>query len=411
MTTSLSAVQAVVPAAEDAPELHQALELAASSTEWMLEQQIAIARIPAPPFHEAERARYVEQLFRELALEEVHRDAVGNVLGLRPGRDDDSLILVSAHIDTVFSPGTEIHIRQEGSRWVGPGIGDNAAGVAALVTLIRAMQESRMATRTSILFAANVGEEGEGDLRGMKAIFSDENLSRRIRAVVVIDGSSTERLINQALGSRRFEVVVTGPGGHSWADFGLPNPIQALSRAVSRLVEVSLEDRPRSTLNIGEIAGGTSVNAIPATASMKIDIRSEAEDEIDRLESELRKAVAEALMEENAWARKKSAPLSSEIREIGRRPGGEVALSAKIIEVFRAVDDHLGIRTVFQRSSTDANVPISLGFEAVAIGSGGRSGASHSLQEWIEPVGREIALQRILLGVALLSGPVAEEAK
>ena len=411
MTTSLSAVQAVVPAAGDAPELHQALELAASSTEWMLEQQIAIARIPAPPFHEAERARYVEQLFRELALEEVHRDAIGNVLGLRPGRDDDSLILVSAHIDTVFSPGTEIRIRQEGSRWVGPGIGDNAGGVAALLTLVRAMQESRMETRTSILFAANVGEEGEGDLRGMKAIFSDKNLNRRIRAVVVIDGSSTERLINQALGSRRFEVVVTGPGGHSWADFGLPNPIQALSRAVSRLVAVSLEDRPRSTLNVGEITGGTSVNAIPATASMKIDIRSEAEDEIDRLESELRKAVAEALMEEDAWARKKSAPLSFEIREIGRRPGGEVALSAKIIEVFRAVDDHLGIRTVFQRSSTDANVPISLGFEAVAIGSGGRSGASHSLQEWIEPVGREIALQRILLGVALLSGPVAEAAQ
>lgn len=411
MTTSLSAVQAVVPAAGDAPELHQALELAASSTEWMLEQQIAIARIPAPPFHEAERARYVEQLFRELALEEVHRDAIGNVLGLRPGRDDDSLILVSAHIDTVFSPGTEIRIRQEGSRWVGPGIGDNAGGVAALLTLVRAMQESRMETRTSILFAANVGEEGEGDLRGMKAIFSDKNLNRRIRAVVVIDGSSTERLINQALGSRRFEVVVTGPGGHSWADFGLPNPIQALSRAVSRLVAVSLEDRPRSTLNVGEITGGTSVNAIPATASMKIDIRSEAEHEIDRLESELRKAVAEALMEEDAWARKKSAPLSFEIREIGRRPGGEVALSAKIIEVFRAVDDHLGIRTVFQRSSTDANVPISLGFEAVAIGSGGRSGASHSLQEWIEPVGREIALQRILLGVALLSGPVAEAAQ
>ena len=368
-----------------------------------MDQQVQIASIPAPPFQEEERASHVEALFRELGLEQVRRDTEGNVLGLRPGVDNDSLVLLSAHIDTVFQPGTDIKLRQEGSRWWGPGIADNAAGVAGMLAIVRALEESKVQTRSGLLFVANVGEEGEGNLRGMRALFEDDDLRRRIRFAVIIDGSSSERLINRALGSRRYEVIVRGPGGHSWADFGLPNPIQALSRAVTRLLDVSRGENPRSVLNVGAIEGGTSVNAIPATASMKIDIRSEEEGEMIRMEEALREAVEEAVMEENAWARKKSAPLQSDVREIGRRPAGEVSPGSRIVRVFRAVDDSLGIRTVLQQSSTDANIPISLGVQAVAIGAGGRSGSSHSLQEWYEPAGREVALQRILLGALLLA--------
>lgn len=404
MTSSSSVAQVRVPEAGQAPALDRALSVLSASLEWTMQHQVRVAEIPAPPFHEGRRASFVEALFRELGLEEVHRDAVGNVLGLRPGLDPQSIVLVTAHIDTVFPPETDIQIRRQGNRWVGPGIADNAAGVAAMLTVVRSLQEARVRTRSSLLFVANVGEEGEGNLRGMQALFEDAGLHARIRSVVVIDGSSSERLITQALGSRRYEVIVRGPGGHSWADFGLPNPIQALARAITRLLDVSSESNPRSVLNLGEIRGGTSVNAVPTEASMKVDIRSEDDAEMERLETALREAVSEAVMEENAWARRKSAPLEAEVREIGHRPSGELPPTAGIVRAFRAVDDHLGIRTVLQRSSTDANVPISLGIEAVAVGAGGRSGSSHSLQEWYEPAGRELALKRILLGVVLLAG-------
>ncbi len=404
MSTSLPATQESVAAVAELPAIQEAVKVFSREANWIMQQQVRVTTIPAPPFQEEQRAFYLAEQFKALGLEDVNIDDTGNVLGTWPGADPERVILLSAHIDTVFPPGTNVEVRQEGKRWFGPGIADNATGVAALLALIRAIEEAGLRTRADILFVGNVGEEGEGNLRGMQALFADPELRQRVRAAVIVDGSSAERLTTKALGSKRFEIIVTGPGGHSWADYGLPNPIQALSRMVHRLSALELSVRPRTILNVGEIDGGTSVNSIPARAVMKIDIRSEAEEEIDRLEEALRKAVHEAMAEENAWARKKSSPLQVEIVMIGRRPAGEIASSARVVKVFRSVDDHLGIQTLVQRSSTDANIPISLGVEAVAVGGGGRSAASHSLQEWFDPEGRELALKRILLAVALLAG-------
>ncbi|MFQ5663910.1 MAG: M20/M25/M40 family metallo-hydrolase, partial [Terriglobia bacterium] len=318
------------------PAVQRAAAFFVRESEWILQQQIRATSIPAPPFHEEQRARYLEEQFRALNLENVRRDAIGNVLGERPGADPEHIVMLSAHMDTVFPPGTEVDVRREGNRWVGPGMADNGAGLAALLALARALQVSDLRTGASLLFVANVGEEGEGDLRGMRALFTDPALRRRVRAVIALDGSHPERLTAEALGSTRFQILIHGPGGHSWADFGLPNPIQALARVITRLSSVALSERPRAVLNIGEIEGGTSVNAIPYQASMKVDIRSEMQSEIERLEHLLRIAVTEGVAEENAWARVKGALLVSEIKVIGHRPAGELPATARILEVFRA---------------------------------------------------------------------------
>ena len=404
MNTALSATQASAQAAEMLPGVQRALRVLRADADWIMEQQVRVTLIPAPPFHEEKRALYLEEGFRKLGLSDVHRDEVGNVLGTRPGADPNRVVLVSAHLDTIFPPETVVEVRQQGTRWVGPGIADNAAGLAALLGLIRALEQSGLRTKATLLFVANVGEEGEGNLRGMQALFARPEFRRRVQAAVIIDGSTAERITTRALGSKRFEIVVEGPGGHSWADFGLPNPIQALARVVQRLTDVMLPTNPRSVLNIGQIDGGIAVNSIPARASMKVDVRSEAEREIERLEKTLRTAVAEAVTEENAWARTKRTPLTAEIRVIGHRPAGDLPSSANILRVFRSVDKHLGIRSLMQRSSTDANIPISLGVEAVAVGGGGRSASSHSLQEWYDPAGRGLALKRILLALTMLAG-------
>jgi len=404
MSASLPAADLSVESVEKNPAVRQALDFFMRESEWILQQQIRLTSIPAPPFHEDERALYLEEQFKLLGLANVRRDAIGNVLGEHVGSNPEHVVLVSAHIDTVFPPGTDIEVRHEGDRWIGPGIADNGAGLAGLLALARALQESGLRTKATLLLVANVGEEGEGDLRGMRALFADAALRRRVRAAIALDGSSAERLTTKALASKRFHVTVRGPGGHSWADYGLPNPIQALARAVSRLTAVSIPAQPRTVLNVGEMQGGASVNAIPYEASMKVDIRSEVEEEINRLEQALLMAVAEGVAEENASARAKGVSLTVSMQSIGHRPGGELPSTARLLGVFRAVDNHLGIKTSIQRSSTDANIPISLGIEAVAVGGGGHSGASHSLREWYDPQGRELGLKRVLLALALLAG-------
>jgi len=402
MSPHLRATDVNVAAVEKLPGIQQAYQFFTEQAAWILAEQIRITQIPAPPFAEAERARYFQEQFQRLGLVNVRQDEVGNVLGEYPGRGSE-LVIVSAHLDTVFLPETPIEVRRDASRYLAPGISDNSNGLVTLLALVRALREGGIQTRATLLFVANVGEEGEGDLRGVKHLLKDAARRERLRAMVVIDGSSNERLTRRALASKRFEVVIRGPGGHSWADFGLPNPVHALARVVSESTRFRIPKRPRTVFNVGKIAGGTAVNAIPYEASMKIDIRSESAAEITRLEAALRKAVERAVRAENQAAQRKE-KLSFELRVIGERPGGEVPESARIVEVFRAVDRHLGIQTQFHTSSTDANVPIALGLEAVAVGGGGRGGASHSLREWYEPTGREAGLKRILLAVLLLAG-------
>jgi acetylornithine deacetylase/succinyl-diaminopimelate desuccinylase-like protein len=339
-------------------------------------------------------------------------DAVGNVTGLIPGAGSSqgsAVVSISAHIDTVFPAGTPLSVRQEGRKLYGPGISDNAAGVTALLALASAIKSLDLPHAAPLLFIGNVGEEGEGDLRGMRHIFSESQHKDSIAASVVIDGAGTDTIIAEALGSRRFEITVRGPGGHSWSDFGAPNPIAALGNAFHLFSQTRVPTSPKTTFNVGVISGGTSVNSIPESASMRVDIRSASPFEIERLELELRRAVEQAVVEETRAGASRNlsrhaAQLTTEVRVIGNRPAGELASDANILRVARAVDAHLGNTAQIQRASTDANIPLSLGREAIALGAGGRGGGAHTLQEWFDSSGREFGLQRLLLVVLALSG-------
>jgi tripeptide aminopeptidase len=389
-----------------------ALPQVQAAVEWFRQQeteftrwQLELAGIPAPPFGEAKRAEWLRAKFNEIGLEQVHIDEVGNVLGAMAGAAEGA-VSVSAHIDTVFPAGTAVNPRLQGRKLYGPGISDNAAGVTALLALALACRRFSLPHGAPLLFIGNVGEEGEGDLRGIRHIFFESEWREKISASVVIDGAGTDTIIADALGSRRFEVTAQGPGGHSWTDFGAPNPIVAISRAIALFSETRVPTSPKTTFNVGVISGGTSVNSIPESASMRVDIRSSSAFEIERLELELRSAVKQAVREEDSDARSGGTAdreLEALIKVIGNRPAGELDRKSRILQLVRAVDSYVGNSAQLQRASTDANIPISLGREALAIGAGGHGGGAHTLQEWFDPAGRELGLQRALLLVLALA--------
>lgn len=370
--------------------------------------QMQVTALPSPPFGEAQRSAWMEAKFRDLGLEDVQRDELGNIFGVRRGKEPWSkFVAVSAHIDTVFPAGTRIEVRREGERLYGPGISDNSAGIAALLAMISAMREARLETHAPLLFIGNVGEEGEGDLRGMRHIFAQEKWRDSIERLLVIDGAGMDSIVAEALGSRRFEVTVRGPGGHSWSDFGLPNPIVVLAQAIAKFSRTPLPTSPKTTFNVGIIEGGTSINSIPESATMRVDLRSAAGAEIDKLEAALRATLEEAVMGARPERRSTRPTLSYEVRTIGSRPAADLPLQARILQAVKAVDAHLKNEATIHRASTDANIPLSLGIEAVAIGAGGTGGGAHTVHEWYEPAGRDLALKRILLSILALAG-VAE---
>ncbi|MGA2458922.1 MAG: M20/M25/M40 family metallo-hydrolase, partial [Terriglobales bacterium] len=334
-------------------------------------------------------------------------DEVGNVFGVRPG-GGNRFVALSAHIDTVFPAATPLNIRQQGSRLYGPGVSDNGAGIAAMLAVASVCGSARLSHGLPFLFIGNVGEEGEGDLRGMRHVFATPRWRDAIAYSVVVDGAGSDTVVAEALGSRRFEVIVRGPGGHSWSDFGAPNPIIALSRAIEVFRQTPVLAAPKTTFNVGTIRGGTSVNSIPESASMRVDLRSTSMAEIDRLERTLRLALEQAIALENRDAAqhgtRRLAVVKSEVLEIGNRPAGELAPGARVLKVIRAVDAQLGNTAQVQRASTDANIPLSLGREAIAIGGGGSGGGAHTLQEWYDCHGRDLGLRRILLTMLTLAG-------
>jgi tripeptide aminopeptidase len=371
--------------------------------------QLDLARIPSPPFGEAARATWVANKFRELGLDDVHNDDVGNVFGIHPGFGRNYVAL-SAHMDTVFPAGTPLNVRQQGNRLFGPGVSDNGAGLTAMLAIATLLRSVRIRHALPFLFIANVGEEGEGDLRGMRHIFSAPRWKDSIAYNLVLDGAGSDTIVAEALGSRRFEVIVRGPGGHSWSDFGAPNPILVLARAIQAFAQTPVPSSPKTTFNIGVIRGGTSVNSIPESASMRVDLRSTSMAEMERLESALRLALEDAVADESkaiegrAASQRRASGVSCEIVVIGNRPAGELDPNARILQVIRAVDAHLGNASQVQRASTDANIPLSLGREAIAIGGGGTGGGAHTLQEWFDCSGRELGLKRILLTLLALAG-------
>jgi len=398
--------QAQGPRLPDNPRVRAALDWFTPNISWVNDQQARITEIPAPPFQEAQRAAAVKELLAEAGLT-AQIDKAGNVIGELRGVNEKEIVVVAAHLDTVFPPATDVKVHRDGSRMAAPGISDNGTGVAALLALARAVQFAHLKPRRTVLFVGDVGEEGEGNLRGMRAIV--DTYRAKLKAVVVLDGSGTDYVTTKALASRRLEALITGPGGHSWSDFGMPNPINALVRGSVRFINTKVPASPRTTFNIGQVEGGTSVNSVPHEARLKVDIRSESEDELTRLESALRECIAAGVRDEMDSARDRSkGRLEGKVELLGSRPGGELAPDSPLLAALRAADEAVGNQSRIERSSTDANIPLSLGIEAISIGAGGNGGGAHSLQEWYDSAGREAGLKRALLTVLGVSG-VAEE--
>jgi acetylornithine deacetylase/succinyl-diaminopimelate desuccinylase-like protein len=394
------------PQFADLPEVRAALDSFSRNLAWINDQQVRLTEIPAPPFQEAQRAAAIKALFSSSGLE-VQIDKAGNVIGEFRGANEKEIVVLAAHLDTVFPPSTEVKVRREGERLLGPGISDNGTGLAALVAIARACHEAHLKPRRTILFVADVGEEGEGNLRGMRALV--DAFKPKLKSVIVLDGSGTDHVTTKALASRRLEATIAGPGGHSWSDFGMPNPINALVRGSVRFINTKVPVAPRTTFNIGQIEGGTSVNSIPYEAKLKVDIRSESEDELTKLESALRECIAAGVRDEMESARDRSkGKLEWKVELLGTRPGGDLPLTSPLLAALRAADEYVGNQSRIERSSTDANVPLSHGIDAISIGAGGSGGGAHSLQEWYEPAGRELGLKRVLLTLLGVSG-LAEE--
>jgi len=391
------------------PQVQTALAWFKPHLNWINDEQARLTEIPAPPFAEEKRAEAVKVLLAAFGLD-VHLDKAGNVIGELRGMNDREVVLIAAHLDTVFPPDTDVKVRREKDRMYAPGISDNGTGLVSLVAIARALHEARLKPQRTILFVADVGEEGEGNLRGMRALV--DSYRDKLKAVIVLDGSGTDHVTTKALASRRMEAIISGPGGHSWSDFGIPNPINALVRASVRFLNTRVPGSPRTTFNLGQIEGGTSVNSIPHEAHLKVDVRSESEDELLRLENALRECMAAGVRDEMESSRDRSkGKLEWKLEILGSRPGGELASDSPLLAALRAADDFTENTSRIERASTDANIPLSLGIDAIAIGSGGNGGGAHSLQEWYEPSGREKGLQRALLTILGASGIAAEKGK
>jgi len=388
------------------PEVRSAFSRFRYEEPQIAQWQMEVSRVPAPPFGESSRSEWLADRFHELGLGCVKIDDVGNVFGVSPGYGQ-RFISISAHIDTVFPATAPLNIRQQGSRLYGPGVSDNGAGIAAMLAIASVLRSCQVIHTMPFVFIGNVGEEGEGDLRGMRHVFQTPEWADRIAYSVIIDGAGSDTVVAEALGSRRFEVIARGPGGHSWSDFGTPNPIFVLARAIQALSETPVPASPKTTFNVGVIRGGTSVNSIPESASMRVDLRSTSATEIDRLERALRIALDHSVDAENHPAvlrnPRRTHAVQCEILEIGNRPAGELSPDSRLLKVIRAVDAQLGNTSQIQRASTDANIPLSLGREAIAIGAGGTGGGAHTLQEWFDCNGRDLGLRRILLTMLALS--------
>jgi acetylornithine deacetylase/succinyl-diaminopimelate desuccinylase-like protein len=387
------------------PEVEQSLRYFETNAAAITEEQIRICSVPATPFAEQQRAQYLAERFRELGLHDVSIDEEGNCLGLFRGSAATPLIIVSAHLDTVFAKGTDFTVRREGERLYAPGIADDGCGLVALIAIVQALHAARIQTEGSILFAGTVGEEGEGNLRGVRYLLTrGEWAKRKIDAFLSFDGPGVDRITNRALGSRRYRVEFIGHGGHSWGDFGLPNPVHALGRAISRLAAYPAPKDPRTTFNVGSVEGGTSVNAIPSRAAMEVDLRSAADAELRRLDAFFRRAVKEALDEENNVRRPGDVPLKLQLDLIGERPSGETPADSPVVTLALEATKFLNVEPRLDLSSTDSNLPISLGIPAVTLGAGGTASASHTLAEWYEPRDRDKGLKRGLLVILGLAG-------
>jgi tripeptide aminopeptidase len=376
----------------------------------LMDLQSELVAIPAPPFGEAERSRWLAVRFAEAGLSDIRTDSVGNVLGFIPAtglppESSGHVVVISAHLDTVFPAETTLSpvvSQMDGNRRLcAPGACDNAAGVIGMLAIAQALIQAKVKLAVPLIVMGNVGEEGEGDLRGVRHFYDQQALAGRIAAHIVLDGAGADSAVTQALGSRRYQVTINGPGGHSFTDAGTPNPIAAMATALAALAQTSLPDQPVTTLNLGTVHGGTSVNTIPECATASVDFRSTSPTELLRLEVALHRAVEDAVDHWNTSVKstmsRARGALSFSIEKIGDRPAAQLPGDSPLLEALRAVDRHLGIQTDLRLGSTDANIPIALGIPALSMGAGGDGGGAHTLGEWYSDKDREIGLRRVLL--------------
>jgi acetylornithine deacetylase/succinyl-diaminopimelate desuccinylase-like protein len=395
-----------VTALAEQRKVHAAFAWLHANPKTIMDWQARLVAIPAPPFGEQARSEWLLARFAEAGLSRVETDDAGNVLAFLlaaklPPESTGPLVVLSAHLDTVFPLETPLNPVVSGDRLQAPGACDNAAGVVGMLALAHALVKAGVELPAPLLFLGNVGEEGEGDLRGIRQLYSQSALAGRIAAHVVLDGAGSDTAVTQALGSRRYLVTITGPGGHSFTDAGTPNPITALASALAILAHTPLPTEPRTTLNIGTIHGGTSVNSIPESAQASIDFRSTEPGQLLRLEAALLRAVEEAVHHWNEQVQSATAPnlglLSYTVEKIGDRPAASLPGDSPLIDTLRAVDRHLGLSTDLRLGSTDANIPLSLGVPSLSMGAGGDGGGAHTQAEWYSAKNREAGLRRVML--------------
>jgi tripeptide aminopeptidase len=382
------------------PGVKAALASAKATEAQTIEDQIRFCEIAAPPFKEETRGRELQRVFQQLGLQNVRVDKVGNVLGTYPGRAPRPHLVIAAHLDTVFPEGTDVHVKREGAVLRGPGIGDDCRGLAVLVAIAREMKKANVQTQGTITFVANVGEEGLGDLRGVKALFRD-TLKDQIDNFISIDGTGVH-VTNVAVGSHRYRVTFKGPGGHSFGAFGLANPMGAMGRAIAKIQELQVPKQPKTTFNVGRVGGGTSVNSIPFESWMEVDMRSSDPASLAAVDANFQKAVDAAVVEENQrWGKPNVITVVKEL--VGDRPAGSTPESAAIVRTGLEAATALGFTANLGEGSTDSNIPMSMKIPAITIGGGGRGRDAHALTESFDTTDSWQGTQHaLLLTVALV---------
>ena len=385
------------------PAFHVAKATIAAEHERMIADLIQLTEIEAPSFHEDARAQAWMEMAKAHGLEDVAMDAEGNVTAIRRGGGNGALVCVAAHLDTVFPAGTNLQVRREGNRLFAPGIGDDTRGLAVLLAWVRALDAAGIRTRADILFVADVGEEGPGDLRGMRHLFLKGPYKDRIDAFITVDSPDMDRIATGGIGSRRYRVTFRGPGGHSFSAFGLVNPMYAMARAIDQLARVQVPSAPKTTFSASVTGGGTSINSIPDAVWTDFDLRSASAMELGRLEAEFLTIVAAAVLAENQTRSIAAGPITAEIKLTGDRPAGSTDPNSDLVRLADAAIRAHGFEPSFEASSTDANIPMSLGIPAIRIGSGGTGGRAHSLEEWID-VTPEVSIAGMTAGLATLLG-------
>ncbi len=363
---------------------------------------IQITEIEAPPFKEDKRGKAYLEMLRQNGLASVEMDPEGNVMGVRKGVGAGPLIAIAAHLDTVFPEGTNVKVKRAGTRLSAPGVGDDSRALAVLLAIIRAMDAAKIQTASDILFVGNVGEEGPGDLRGMRYLFQKGPYKDKIKMFISLDGSGLGNdITNGALGSKRYKVTFKGPGGHSYGSFGLVNPAFALGNAIAKFSQMQVPFKPKTTFNVGVIGGGTSVNSIPFESWMEVDIRSESRDELNKAGETFLGLMHEAVDQENKVRSTAQGKIELDMKLIGERPSGETPLSSPLVQTASAVIRAFGMNPTYSISSTDANIPISMGIPGVTLDAGGRGGRNHSLDEWID-VEKTASVNGINVAMAIL---------